>query len=160
MKETDANNENLPFAPYLIPTIALLAGCCAIEGYINMVGQKVDPNWVEFDKGPVPIKDRIARLYGCVGEKADFSRGIWQRVLKLFKTRNELVHPRYIETEEERDADIPNVFQAVGSKYSPSRSMEISELAIDTLLADTKLTSLRHKYLLKTYHGPIRDPAP
>ncbi len=156
MAEANPDDPNLPFAPYLIPTVAILGACCAIEGYINMVGQKVDSGWAEFDKGPVAIKKRIARIYSAVGKHADFSRDIWQQVLDLFEARIELVHPRYVEREEKRDTDIPDLFQLINAKYPPSKSQEIVEAAIDLLLSDTGLTELRDKYRFRTYSGPVR----
>src|SRR5215216_6346659 len=41
LQETDRNDPHLPFAGYLIPTVAFLAACCAIEGYVNTVGSIV-----------------------------------------------------------------------------------------------------------------------
>ena len=157
ISEADANNPDLPFAPYFLPVIGILAACCAIEGYVNMVGQKVDPSWAKFDKGPMPIRDRISRVYYCVGKKPLFSKGVWNKALSLFKMRNELVHPKYVQKAEKRK--IKTIFQTANKKYPPSDSKRIAEGAIDTLLKDTNLQTLKNVYQISTYAGPPRARA-
>jgi hypothetical protein len=157
MDEADPRDLDLPFAPYFIPVIAILAACCAIEGYINMVGQKADPNWRDFEKGPIPIKSRISRIYELMGKRADFGQGIWQRVLLLFKMRVKLVHPKYVAKSERRRTEIPDIFKSVKAKYPPRATRQLAEEAVDILLSDTGLTELRHQWRWGSYHGPPRQ---
>lgn len=121
-----------------------------------MVGQHVDPNWADFDKGPISLKERLQRIY-CLKQKTlDFGQGIWQEVLTFFKTRVELVHPSFISKTEVRDSEIPTVFERVGQKYPLSKIIKISEGAIDTLLADTSLQRLKNTWQQQGYAGPPR----
>lgn len=156
MEETNPEDPALPFGPYLIPTIAILSACCAIEGYTNMVGQKIDQDWESFDKGPIPIKERLSRIYDLNQKKIDFGEGIWQKVLELFKFRVSLVHPHYVEKAEKTKAEIPDLFDIVNSKYSVATIKEIAEAAVDKLLAETGNTNLRELYRRRSYHGPPR----
>jgi hypothetical protein len=157
MEEADPDSPSLPFAPYLITTIAVLAACCAIEGYVNMVGKKVDSDWDQFDRGPVPIKDRLSRIYDHAGKQIDFSQGIWQQVLELFRIRVSLVHPRYMEKTQRRTTEIQDVFDLVKSKSSPGKARATAENAVDALLADTNLADMRELYISRGYHGPPRE---
>jgi hypothetical protein len=157
MEETDPEDPSLSFGSYLIPTIAVLSACCAIEGYTNMVGQKIDKDWENFDKGPTPIKDRLSRIYGLKQKQINFGEGIWQKVLELFKFRISLVHPRYVEKTEKTKTEIPDLFDIVNSKYSVTAIKQIAEVAVDTLLADTGNTHLRELYIRRSYYGPPRQ---
>lgn len=157
MEETDPEDSSLSFGPYLIPTIALLSACCAIEGYINMVGQKIDNDWADFDKGPIPIKDRLSRIYSLKQKEIDFGKGIWHKVQGLFIFRISLVHPRYVEKTEKTKAEIPDIFDRVNSKYSVGAIKKIAEVAVDTLLTDTDNKHLRNLYLQRSYLGPPRQ---
>jgi hypothetical protein len=155
MEEAPVDDPNLPFAPYLIPTVALLAACCAFEGYLNMVGQHVDKDWAQFAKGRVTVKERIARVYDRVSRTADFGQGIWQRVLELFDTRGALVHPHYVH-ERDREHEVPTLFQTVNAKFPPGTSRQLLDEALDTLLRDTDLTDIRERWWFRAYAGPPR----
>lgn len=150
------NDKEPHIAPYLRPALALLAACFAIESYINMVGQHVDSEWVKFDKGPTPLKEKLRRIYQKKKKHLELSRGIWQEVLDLFKIRVELVHPIYKNVKEIRTNDIPDIFQIVNSKYPSAKSKYILETAIDNLLSDTKLQHLKDIGKTEGYSGPVR----
>ncbi|NET39794.1 MAG: hypothetical protein F6K19_48865 [Cyanothece sp. SIO1E1] len=158
MESADPENPDLPFAPYMIPVIGVLAACCAIEGYVNMVGQKIDTNWNEFDKGPVPIKKCIQRIYEIVDKQADFGQGVWQQVSQLFKARIQLVHPRYTHKVEIGTSEISTIFDEVGNQFQPSISLSIASDAIDLLLSDTGLEKQKDNlnWTQRRYHGPAR----
>jgi len=156
MDQIDPQDPRLPFGPYLIETIAVISACCALEGYLNMVGKEIDKEWNEFDKGFKPVKDKISHIYQIVGKEIDFGIGLWQEVLCLFKTRASLVHPRYNNKKEICEEEIPDLFQEVNSKYPTDKTKQIAEDAIDLLLLDTGLTRLRNLYLIRAYSGPPR----
>src|SRR3990172_5487773 len=114
MNEAKAEDPNYPFAPYLIPAITVISACCGIEGFINMVGQKIDKGWDEFEKVERPIiKERLLRIYGIVGKNIDFGQGNWQRVIELFRMRNTLVHPQFVDKIETQVNEIPDIFERV-----------------------------------------------
>lgn len=156
MKE-EQNNPSPTIAPYFLPVLALLGACFSIDGYINMVGQKTDSDWLDFDKGPTPIKERIGRIYSKLDKPVKFDSGIWQKVLLLFKARTTLVHPRYIDLEEIRDNPIPDVFDETTKNFPILKTQAIAQEAIDTLLADANLSELRHFWELTSYSGPPRE---
>lgn len=153
LEKADRDNPYLPFAGYLIPAVTVLGACCAIEGYINMIGKLVDPEWDEFDKGPIPIKDRINRIFEKIGKKADFSQGTLQRTLKLFKCRTELAHPQYVSKEEDRSAPLPDIFDSLDKEFSPAVSKDIAESTIGLILKETNLEHLRDHWRTDSYVG-------
>lgn len=156
LERADRNDPNLPFAGYLIPAVTVLGACCAIEAYINMVGKLIDPEWDEFDKGPVPIKDRISRIFEKLGKNADFSQGTFQRTLKLFKSRIELAHPRYVSKRKGRTAPLPDIFDTLDQEFPPPVSKQIAEATIDLILQEAELTHLRNHWRTDSYVGPSR----
>jgi hypothetical protein len=158
MKEIKADDPNLPFAPYLITTISVISACCGIEGFINMVGQKIDKAWDIFEDEERPtIKERLSRIYTMIGKSINFGQGNWQKVIELFKTRNMLVHPQYVNKVEFRCDEIPDIFEQVNNSCSTTKVKTITEEAIDTLLSDAGLPNLRHVYHMRSYYGPVRD---
>lgn len=150
------NDEKPHIAPYFVPILALLGACFAIEAYINMVGQQVDPNWIKFDKGHIPLKDRLKRIYSKINKTLVCGQGIWQDVLKLFEMRIQLVHPVYINRKEIRIEKIPDIFDTVEKNYPPYKAKETLEKAIDALLNDTNLTHLRDVGKTEGYSGSVR----
>lgn len=153
MNKTDAVDENVHIAPYFIPTLALLGACFSLESYINMVGQTIDEDWNSFDKGPVPVKDRLERIYSKLNKSLNCGGGIWQEVLWLFKIRVSLVHPQYVNKTETRTEhyEIPTIFQKVKQEYPPEKSKRILENAIDALLKDADLLKLKDHWQMRTY---------
>jgi len=156
MNTPNEGEKNIHIAAYFIPVIALLGACFSLEGYINMVGQHVVPDWSEFDKGPIPVKDRLKKIYFQLDKPLDCSHGIWQKVLSLFRMRVKLVHPMYVDKVECRSTEIPDLFQLVEEKYSPEHSKQILEQAVDTLLKDAELEGLKDETQTSGYVGPIR----
>jgi hypothetical protein len=154
--EIDEKDENMPIAPYFIPVLALIGACFAIEGYINMVGQHVDQNWQNFEKGPISIRKRVERIYLMLDKQLELGHGIWQQVLNLFKFRIELVHPKYVSKTEVRKTEILTVFDRVEQKYPVLKSEKICDEAIDVLLADASLSHLKNQWSMGGYSGPPR----
>jgi hypothetical protein len=153
LSETDVKNPNLPFAAYMVPVVSLISACCAIEAYINMIGQHIDPDWAQFEKGPITIKERISRIYERLGKTPEFGQGVFHNTIALFKMRIDLVHPRYKKAEEKRKEHIPNLFEVLNAKFSPSKSKEIADNTIDLLLKDARLTDLKNNWILRSYAG-------
>ncbi len=153
LSEIDATNSHLPFAPYYIPVIALLSGCCSIEAYVNMVGFKTDADWEAFDKGHVTIKERIKHIHEKLDIKPDFSQGVLQETLNLFKMRNSLVHPRYNKKEEQREEHIPDLFDDLDQEYPAIKSQKIAKDTIDYLLSISKLEKLKDHWRSSSYAG-------
>lgn len=153
LSETDENNENLPFAAYLLPTMTIISSCCAIEAYVNMVGNNLDENWDDIFKGPSPIKDRISEIYNKIGKKADFGKGVLQEVLKLFKKRNDLMHPKYVNYEEAGDKHIQNIFDEIDAEFPADESRRIAESAIESILSDAGMSDLKEHWWVRSYSG-------
>jgi hypothetical protein len=82
MKKIDTNGDQSLIAPYFIPILALLGACCAIEGYVNTVGQHIDPKWADFEKGPIPLRKRLQRIYANLNKNLELGQGLWQEVFQ------------------------------------------------------------------------------
>lgn len=156
MDEASRDGGELTIAPYFVPVLALIGACTAIEGYVDMLGRMKDRNWETFIKENLRFKDRLKRVYSHSPVKLDLGSGIWQRVILMFRQRNELVHLTYIDTTETREDEIPTVFQELARKFPASESREISEEAISTLATDFSMPDLRKKWQLRYYSGPAR----
>ena len=120
-----------------------------------MIGLRVDSDWANFDKGPVPIKKRIARIYESVGKTPDFGKDILQKCLDLFQMRVALVHPRYVNKSEIRDSDIPDMFDEVEAIFPPDVSRQLAEDVIALLLKDTDLEHLKEHWRFGAYSQKI-----
>jgi hypothetical protein len=155
LENADPTNEDLPFAPYFIPPLALIAACCAIEGYINMIGLHVDDDWANFDKGRVTLKERVERIYESVGKTPVFGKGILQTCINLFQMRGALVHPRYVNKSEVRDSDIPDMFDEVEAIFPPAVSRQLAEDVIALLLKDTDVEHLKEHWRFGGYSQKI-----
>jgi hypothetical protein len=157
MQESESNPSASIIAPYFFPVLALLGACFAIEGYVSMVGQKLDADWEEFDKGRVTFKQKIKKIYSMLDRSIDFEKGIWQRANLMFNKRGKLAHPCFVSSKEPSQQKIPDIFDVIAKEYPPTISKEIAEMAIDILLADSNLDKFRHFSKLETYHGIPRD---
>lgn len=157
MQESETDPSSSVIAPYFFPVLALLGACFAIEGYINLVGQKKVSEWNEFDKGRVTIKAKIEKIYSVLDKPIDFNQGTWQKVILIFSMRAKLAHPRFIDGKEIHQQEVPDVFEILAEQYSSSVSKSIAEDVIDTLLNDSNLSKFRHFVRFKTYHGPPRS---
>lgn len=156
LEEADPENPSLPFAAYFLPVLSILAGTCAIEGYVNMVGQQLDPKWSSFDTRPKSMRARLTKAYLAAGKKVDFESAVWKDALALFEMRNVLVHPRYVDVTERRDSEIPDLFQRASDAWPPARCRQVAEATVDALLQDMALQNLREEWLSKGYSGPPR----
>jgi hypothetical protein len=156
MDEADTSDPALPFAPYLLPTIAVLSACCSIEGYINMVGQRLDRQWADFDRGRVTIRERLERIYEHVDAPLQLDQGIWQEVTGMFLMRRGVVHPRFVCDKQVRKGTIPTVFDRVREKYPPKKAKRIALAAIDRLLQDTGVEEQTLEWFSRCYSERTR----
>lgn len=143
--EVDPDKFNQVFAEYLRPAISVVAACCAIEGYLNMAGQSLDKDWIRFAKGKVSVKDKIKRIYALLNQKVDFNSGLFQEVIAMFKRRNSLVHPCFVDKTEERSSPIPDIFDQIETEFAPSRCRRVAEGFRKKLLRDSHLGDVWHR---------------
>lgn len=156
LEEADPENPSLPFAAYFLPVLSILAGTCAIEGFVNRVGQQLDSKWSSCDARPKSVKARLTKAYEAARKIVDFESPVWQDALAMFEVRNTLVHPRYVDVTERRDSEIPDVFQRASDAWPPARCRQVTEATVDALLQDTGLQNLREEWLERGYSGPPR----
>jgi hypothetical protein len=158
LEEADPENPSLPFAAYFLPVLSILAGTCAIEGYVSMVGQRLDSKWASFNTGckPISMKDRLEKAYKAAQKTVDFESPVWKDAFALFKMRNDLVHPRYVNVTKRRDSEIPDVFRKVCDAWPPARCRQVAEATVNALLQDTGSQDLREEWLERGYSGPPR----
>lgn len=64
LKEAQAKAPLQTASMYILPLLALKSARLAIDEYINLTGQKVDPTWDEIDRKVTPIRERIAYVFG------------------------------------------------------------------------------------------------
>ena len=119
---------------YYLPAKALLSACLAIESYINVVGSRVDPQWVNLDEETTPIKERLIRIYKKLNRPLDLNRGIWDDVLLLFSLREELSHYELASVYGMQEAVVPAIFKVIEQKYPIRLTHAIAEGAIELLL--------------------------
>ena len=119
---------------YYLPAKALLSACLAIESYINVVGSRVDPQWVTIDEGSTHIKERLMRIYKSLNRPLDLNRGIWDDVLLLFSLREDLSHFELASIYGMQEAVVPAIFKVIEQKYPIRLTHAIAEGAIELLL--------------------------
>ena len=130
--------ENSPgqLAPYSLPILALIAGCCSIEGYVGYVGSQVVDEWVSVVKGPVPIRERIEMLYSALDLSPDFAKVCLRDVTELFAMRIQLVHPTFVCEYKKQKKTHRNIFDKASKQYPFDRTRKIVEELRDKLLKD------------------------
>ena len=119
---------------YYLPAKALLSACMAIDGYVNVVGSRVDPHWVNLDEESTHIKERLIRIYKNLGRPLDINRGIWEDVLLLFSLREELSHFELASIYGMQEAVVPALFKVIEQKYPIRLTHALAEGAIELLL--------------------------
>jgi len=119
---------------YYLPAKALLSACMAIDGYINVVGSRVDPRWVTINEESTHIKERLARIYQNLHRPLDLNRGIWEDVLLLFSLREELSHFELASIYGMQESVVPAIFKVIEQKYPIRLTHAIAEGAIELLL--------------------------
>lgn len=119
---------------YYLPAKALLSACQAIDGYVNVVGSKVDPNWEHLEEETIPIKERLSRIYTNLDRPLDLNRGVWADVLLLFSLREDLSRFELGSIYGMSHALVPAIFKVIEQKYPIRLTHAIAEEAIELLL--------------------------
>lgn len=119
---------------YYLPAKALLSACQAVDGYINVVGSKVDPQWENINEESTPIKERLTRIYKNLEQPFDFNRGVWEDVLLLFSLREDLSRFELASIYGMQEAVVPAIFKVIAQKYPIRLTHAIAEEAIEILL--------------------------
>lgn len=119
---------------YYMPAKALLSACLAISKYINVVGNKVDPYWKEFNRDTAPIKERISYIYESLELPLDFRQAPWKDVLLLFVLREELNRYKLTSAYGVNRDTVPAVFRVVALNYPVRMTQAIAEETIELLL--------------------------
>jgi len=119
---------------YYLPAKALLSACMAIDGYVNVVGSRVDPQWEYIDEESTPIKERLIRIYKSLNRPLDFNRGIWEDVLLIFNLREDINRYELASIYGMQEAVVPAIFKVIEQKYPIRLTHAIAEGAIELLL--------------------------
>jgi len=119
---------------YFLPAKALLSACMAIDGYVNVVGSRVDPQWEDLDEESTPIKERLTRIYRNLQRPLDLNRGIWEDVLLIFSLREDLSRYELASIYGMQEAVVPALFKVIEQKYPIRLTHAIAEAAIELLL--------------------------
>ena len=90
LKEAQALAPLKASSAYILPLMALQNARLAIEEYVNLTGQRVDPAWVRSDWENIPIEARITYVYRKMGLQLNSEAGVWRDVLLLFETAGEI----------------------------------------------------------------------
>lgn len=133
LKEMQASAPLQAASMYILPLLALQNARLAIEEYINLTGRKVDPAWDQVERESSSIQERLAYVFGKMGQTPSFESDTWEEVLALFDTagqiKGDLSEMRKLHREE-----IPEEFKDIAVEYPIYRSLAIAEDAIDVLL--------------------------
>ena len=133
MKDVWANTSSEKTLCYLSAK-AVLSACMRIGGFINMVGCKVDPQWIHMNKEATPIKERLLRIYEKLNLPLTLDQGIWADVLLLFYLREKLSCFDLERIYGMPEADVPQSFKAIEPRFPIYRTHSIAGEAIQLLL--------------------------
>jgi len=133
LKEAQAKAPLQTASMYILPLLALKSARLAIDEYINLTGQKVDPTWDEIDRKVTPIRERIAYVFGKTGQSPGFESDTWEEVLALYETAG-LIKGDPSEMRKLHRDEIPEEFKDIAVEYPIYRSLAIAEVAIEALL--------------------------
>jgi hypothetical protein len=125
---------------YILPLMALQNACLAIEEYVNLTGQKVDPVWEQSNWRDTSIKARITYVYKKMGLSPSFKTGIWKDVVLLFETAG-FINEDLSEMQHLHRESIPENLNQIAVDYPIYRSQAIAEEAIDLLLDQANLSA-------------------
>ena len=106
----------------------------AIDGYVNVVGSRVDSQWEYIDEASAPIKERLIRIYKNLNRPLDLNRGIWEDVLLIFSLREDINRYELASIYGMQEAVVPAIFKVIEQKYPIRLTHAIAEGAIELLL--------------------------
>jgi hypothetical protein len=140
LKEAQAQAPLQAASMYILPLLALQNARLAIDEYVNLTGRKVDPAWDEVDWKTTSIQERIAFIFGKIGQSPSFESDTWEEVLALFETARRIKEDPSEMRKLHRE-EIPEEFKDIAVEYPIYRSLAIAEQAIDLLLDQSDLNS-------------------
>ena len=133
LKEAQAFTPLKASSAYTLPLMALQNARLAIEEYVNLTGQRVDPAWGQSDWENTPVKARVTYVYRKMGLQLNSETGIWRDVLLLFETAGGIDEDLSEMLNVHRES-IPENLKQIAVDYPIYRSQAIAEEAIDILL--------------------------
>jgi hypothetical protein len=119
---------------YYLPAKAVLRACLAIDGYVNDMGRKVDPDWETIDEETTPIKERLTRINKNLKQPIDLNQTIWKETLLFFRLREQLNRFELESIYGMPEAEVPEIFKEIEQKYPIRMIHAITEEAIQHLL--------------------------
>lgn len=139
LAKAPAKKFNQVFSAEARNPLGVIIAACAVEGYINFVGNQVDPNWEKFIKGKNTVNQRIARIYSVVKKQVDLRSDLMQSVAWLFQMRNALVHPQIQDMEKHGSAPPLSLLERVDAEFPAAKSCEIALTFRETILRDSEV---------------------
>ena len=133
MKDVNVNASSDKILYYL-PAKAVLSACLAIDGYVNVVGCKVDPHWIHINEENSLITERLIRIYQNLDLPLVLNWGIWAKVLSLFELREKLSQFDLADIYGMPETEIPEIFKEIEQRYPIRFTHSIAEEAIQVLL--------------------------
>ena len=119
---------------YYLPAKALLRACLAIDGYVNDLGRKVDPDWENLNEETSSIEERLTRINQNLRQPLDMNRVIWQDVILLFDLREQLSRFELASIYGMPEEEVPGIFKEIEQKYPIRMIHAVTEEAIQLLL--------------------------
>jgi len=120
---------------YYLPAKALLSACLAIDGYVNTVGRKVDPQWKLINEDTTHLKERLTRIYHTLNLPLDINQGIWGKVLLIFRLQHNLSHFKLADAYNVKEDEVPPIFKVIAQSYPIRMTHAIAEEAIELLVS-------------------------
>jgi hypothetical protein len=133
LREAQASAPLQAASMYILPLLALQRARLAINAYVNLMGQKVDPSWDEFQRKATSIQERIIYIFEKIGQSLSFEADTWKEVLALFEAAG-LIKGDLLEMRKLHRDEIPEKFKDIAVEYPIYRSLAIAEEAIEALL--------------------------
>ena len=133
----EQRSANTPSDLLYFPLLALQSACLAIQGYIDQVGQQIDPAWDEFDQEVASITESIARIFEKTDKLDEFKKGIWKDVQTLFDIA-ERIRENSAELKKTCMTEAPEAYREIAAKYPIHLSQAIAEEAVEALLTCAK----------------------
>lgn len=134
MKDAQTDATSAKRSPYSLPVKALLSACLAIEGYVNVIGCRLDPDWEDLDEEDTSIQERVARIFKKIEQPISFDKGVWKDVCDLFILRAELIRTGLMKLHGLQEEEYPAVFREVAEEYPIRLTQAIAEETIEQLL--------------------------
>ena len=122
---------------YYLPAKAVLRACLAIDGYVNGMGRKVDPEWETINEETTPVKERLARINNNLEQPFNLNQVIWKDVILLFDLQEQLSRFELESIYGMPEAEVPEIFKEIEQKYPIRMIHAITEEAIQFLLTIT-----------------------